>query len=158
MSQEDPAIQVINLVKRYTGQAGSLLGGYQIRNIISTLRGNQERNVVALDGLNFSVSHGQIFGLLGPNGAGKTTLIKILSTLVLPDSGQALVDGVDVVKRPATALRKLQTVLSESVGFERRLTGRQNLEFYVRFVWNSKKNSETENRRIAIIFPYDREG
>ena len=73
---------------------------------------------------------GGVFGLLGPNGAGKTTLIKILSTLVLPDSGHALVGGIDVVQRPRASLRILQTVLSQNAGFEVRLSGRQNLEFY----------------------------
>ncbi|MDG6994393.1 MAG: ABC transporter ATP-binding protein [Nitrososphaerota archaeon] len=130
MPQDIPAVQVTNLVKRYSGKAGTLLGGYQIKGLISMIRGNQERNVTALDGVSFSVSRGQVFGLLGPNGAGKTTLIKILSTLILPDSGQALVDGIDVVKNPTASLKRLQSVLSEYGGFERRLTGRQNLEFF----------------------------
>jgi ABC-2 type transport system ATP-binding protein len=86
--------------------------------------------MTALDKVNFSIPPGAVFGLLGPNGAGKTTLIKILSTLVLPDSGQALVSGTDVVKYPRVALKKLQAVLAEGWGFERRLSGRQNLQFY----------------------------
>ncbi len=94
------------------------------------LRGKKSRTVTALDKVSFTISPGEVFGLLGPNGAGKTTLIKILSTLVLPDSGQALVFGIDVVKYPRTVLRKLQAVLAEGWGFERRLSGRQNLEFY----------------------------
>jgi ABC-type multidrug transport system ATPase subunit len=54
----------------------------------------------ALDGLSFEVQRGEIFGLLGPNGAGKTTAVRILTTLLRPDGGQALVDGFDVMRQP----------------------------------------------------------
>jgi ABC-2 type transport system ATP-binding protein len=58
----------------------------------------RREDVVALDGVDLSVHAGQVYGVLGPNGAGKTTLIKILVTLLLPTSGQAFVDGCDVVR------------------------------------------------------------
>jgi ABC-2 type transport system ATP-binding protein len=80
--------------------------------------------------VNLHVPKGGIFGLLGPNGAGKTTIIKILSTLVLPDSGKACVEGIDVVKQPEAALKNLQTVLAGNEGFTLRLSGRNNLEFF----------------------------
>ena len=96
---------------------------------IGKLTGRGEGKFTALDGVNLEVQEGDVFGLLGPNGAGKTTLIKTLSTLVLPDSGSALVYGVDVVKNPRAALKKVQSVMAGNTGFDVRLTGRQNLEF-----------------------------
>lgn len=127
--ESGPAISLTNLTKFYrtdTKVASSL----QVRRLLKTLIGGGPARTKALDNVTFDVPAGSVFGLLGPNGAGKTTLVKILSTLVLPDSGMARVRGIDVTKHPHKTLRHLQTVLSEGFGFERRLTGRQNLEFY----------------------------
>lgn len=60
----------------------------------------------AVDSISFTVQEGEIFGLLGPNGAGKSTTIKMLTTLLPPTSGRALVAGYDVAKQP-TAVRRL---------------------------------------------------
>jgi len=125
-----PAVQVIGIEKRFDSKVRTITSAVEFRNYMDVLRGRKPRTVRALDGVSFNIAPGEVFGLLGPNGAGKTTLIKILSTLVLPDAGQALIYGTDVVKNPGLVLKKLQTVLSEHFGFERRLTGRQNLEFY----------------------------
>ena len=56
-------------------------------------------NVMALSDVSFSVDKGELFGLIGPDGAGKTTLFRILCTLLLPDAGEATVDGLDVVRQ-----------------------------------------------------------
>lgn len=72
--------------------------------------GNNNGRLVALDSACVKIHQGELFGLLGPNGAGKTTLIKILSTLLLPTSGTALVDGIDVVKYPEKVRRKINMV------------------------------------------------
>lgn len=130
MKESGKAIEVDRLSKTYSGARADLRSSTQLLKFFSVLKGDSRRDVLALNQVNLTVRQGEIFGLLGPNGAGKTTLIKILSTLVLPDSGRALVNGVDVVKHPRRTVRMLQSVLAEGIGFERRLTGRQNLLFY----------------------------
>jgi ABC-2 type transport system ATP-binding protein len=66
--------------------------------------------LIALDDVDLQIREGELFGLLGPNGAGKTTLIKILSTLLLPTSGVALVDGLDVDKDPERIRERINMV------------------------------------------------
>ncbi len=86
--------------------------------------------VTALDGADFAVEPGRCVCLLGPNGAGKTTLIKVLTTLVLPDGGEAFVNGRDVRREGAAIRREVGLAVSEDRSFYWRLTGRENLEFF----------------------------
>lgn len=91
----------------------------------------KEKNLVhALKGISFSVERGEVFGLLGPNGAGKTTTVKILSTLLLPDSGRAYVMGYDVVREPEEVRKRIGVSLSVERGFFWKLTGRENLKYF----------------------------
>ena len=80
----------------------------------------------ALAGVDFSVSAGTLLGLLGPNGAGKTTAVRVLTTLAVPDSGRAMVAGIDVVRHPAQVRRRIG-VAAQDATLDRLLTGRQNL-------------------------------
>jgi ABC-2 type transport system ATP-binding protein len=82
--------------------------------------------VKAVDGVNLEVAKGEIFGFLGPNGAGKTTVLRILTTLLVQDSGQALVGGFDVKKEPEQVRRHIGYV-SQIGGVDRPATGRENL-------------------------------
>ena len=92
---------------------------------------NRERKVVeALKGVSFRIYRGEVFGLLGPNGAGKTTTVKILSTLLLPDSGVATVLGYDVVKEAVEVRRRIGVSLTVEKGFFWKLTGRENLMYF----------------------------
>ena len=88
-------------------------------------------HVEALRGVDLHVKTGEIFGLLGPNGAGKTTLVKILSCLVLPDRGRALIGGCDV-RHENKVKPQLGLVHSDERSFYWRLTGRDNLRFFAR--------------------------
>jgi len=80
----------------------------------------------ALKGISFDVAAGEIFGLLGPNGSGKTTLFRILSTLMLPTSGRALVSGFDSTKQ-ADEVRRRIGVVFQSQSVDVKLTAAENL-------------------------------
>jgi ABC-type multidrug transport system, ATPase component len=108
------------LVKRFVTREGGLLW-----------RG-RKRVVEALRGVSFEARRGEIFGLLGPNGAGKTTTIKILSTLLLPDAGEAWVNGYDVVREPDKVRESIGVSLYSDRGFYWKLTGRENLMYFAR--------------------------
>jgi ABC-2 type transport system ATP-binding protein len=84
-------------------------------------------DVHALRGIDLSVPHGTVLGVLGPNGAGKTTAVRILTTLLRPDGGRALVEGHDVV-REAAAVRRSIGLSGQSAAIQEELTGRENLE------------------------------
>jgi ABC-2 type transport system ATP-binding protein len=83
-------------------------------------------DVVALDGIDFQVPAGTVFGLLGPNGAGKTTAIRILTTILAPDGGRAEVLGLDVV-RQADQVRQRIGLAGQYAAVDPNLTGRENL-------------------------------
>ena len=85
----------------------------------------------AVDGVSFEARDGEITGLLGPNGAGKTTILRVLYTLMQPDAGNVLVDGVDPGVRPSDVRRNLG-VLPDARGVYKRLTARENIEYFGR--------------------------
>jgi sodium transport system ATP-binding protein len=87
--------------------------------------------VKAVDGVSFTAANGQITGLLGPNGAGKTTSLRMLYTLMKPDSGQVLVDGIDANVDPQAVRRRLG-VLPDSRGLYKRLSSRENIRYFGR--------------------------
>ncbi len=115
---ESEVVVAENLVKRYET--------FLRKGIIK-----RERKIVeALRGVSFTIRRGEVFGLLGPNGAGKTTTVKILSTLLLPDSGRATVLGYDVVKEATEVRKRIGVSLSVEKGFFWKLTGRENLTYF----------------------------
>ena len=104
----------------------------EVENLVKVYQPRRRPPVRAVDGMNFEVGRGQIFGLLGPNGAGKTTIIRILATLLQPTSGRARILGYDVVDRPLEVRRRISVVLQESA-VEMFLTVRDNLLTFARF-------------------------
>jgi ABC-2 type transport system ATP-binding protein len=111
-----PAIEVTGLRKTYS-------------NVRGTFRRTKVQNV-GLAGIDLAIKPGELFGLLGPNGAGKTTTVKILTTLLLPDSGKAQVLGLDVVSQTNAVRRRIGFVFGGERGLYWRLSGINNLRYF----------------------------
>ncbi|MQP76146.1 ATP-binding cassette domain-containing protein [Stenotrophomonas sp. MYb238] len=92
-------------------------------------KGRDKTPVIAVDEVGFTAHDSQITGLLGPNGAGKTTTLRMLYTLMTPETGKVLVDGVDAAADPDTVRRSLG-VLPDARGVYKRLTARENIEYF----------------------------
>jgi ABC-2 type transport system ATP-binding protein len=126
-------VEVQNLVKEYT-----------------------QGNVTAVDDVSFAIREGEIFSLLGPNGAGKTTTISMLSCLLKPSSGDALVAGHSIVRDPM-AVRHLIGVVPQEIALYDKLTGRQNLDFWGRmYGMNGRELKQRIDEVLAQIGLLDR--
>lgn len=101
----------------------------EVNSLRKSFKTNDGKTIVAVDNVDLSISKGEIFSLLGPNGAGKTTTISMISGLVEPDSGDAIIGGHSVTKSPIDA-KKLMGYIPQEIALYQRLTARQNLEFF----------------------------
>jgi ABC-2 type transport system ATP-binding protein len=108
-------------------------------------------DVPAVDRLNLTVHAGEIFGLLGPNGAGKTTTAGMLTTRVIPTSGQAIVGGIDVVAHPALAKQALGVVTQQNT-LDRSLNVWENLYYHGRYFGMSHKASRAAADSLLAKF------
>ncbi len=104
--------------------------------------------VKALDGLSLKVEQGSVFGLLGPNGAGKTTTVRVLTTLLTPDSGSAFVSGVDVINDPVHA-REIMGLSGQNATVDENLTGVENLVMLGRLFRLPRK--EANEKAIELL-------
>ena len=109
-------------------------------------------DTVALAGVDLAVPRGAIFGLLGPNGAGKTTAVRVLTTLLHPDGGQAFIDGVDVVADPH-GVRERIGLTGQYAAVEERLTGRENMDFVGRLFHLPR--AEVRSRTAELLERFD---
>jgi sodium transport system ATP-binding protein len=104
--------------------------------------------VRAVEGVSFTARDGEITGLLGPNGAGKTTTLRMLYTLMRPDAGRVLVDGIDSVADPL-AVRKRLGVLPDARGLYKHLSARENIDYFAQL--QGVPADAATQRREALI-------
>ncbi|MFZ8850282.1 MAG: ABC transporter ATP-binding protein [Thermoproteota archaeon] len=128
-------------------------------NLVKTFKSKERKGlfksnikiIKALDKVSFKIYQGEIFSLVGPNGAGKTTTIKILSTLLIPDEGEAFVNGFDVLKQPNKVRESIGLILAPDKGFYVRLTGIENLVYYGRLYGLSKSEALKRAEKLVEI-------
>jgi ABC-2 type transport system ATP-binding protein len=107
--------------------------------------------VRALDGVDLDVPEGTVLGLLGPNGAGKTTAVRVLTTLLRPDSGKAVVAGIDVLKHPNEVRRSIG-LSGQFAAVDEYLTGRENLQMVGQLYQMSAKEAKVRAAELLDRF------
>ena len=108
-------------------------------------------SVEALCGVDLAVERATVLGVLGPNGAGKTTAVRILTTLLKPDSGRALIDGIDVVADPRRARSRIG-LTGQYAAVDERLTGEENLEHVGRLFHQSRREARSRAGELLERF------
>ena len=111
-------------------------------------KGKNAAPVIAVDDVSLIARDGQITGLLGPNGAGKTTTMRMLYTLMQPETGRVLVDGIDTTG-DAAAVRRALGVLPDARGVYKRLTARENIRYFGELHGISRAEIDARTARLA---------
>lgn len=129
MNEQEPAVVAEDLQKRYGDN-------------------------VALAGVSFEIPRASVLGVLGPNGAGKTTAVRILTTLLRPDGGRALIDGIDVVAQPRLARARIG-LTGQYAAVDERLNGIENLVLVGRLFHMTKQVARERGRELLERFSLD---
>ncbi|MHA1686738.1 MAG: ATP-binding cassette domain-containing protein [Candidatus Heimdallarchaeaceae archaeon] len=111
----------------------------------------EKKTTQALRNINLHINEGEVFGLLGPNGAGKTTLTKIISTLIIPDSGTVTVNGYDIIREEKKARASIGLVTGGERSLYWKLTPIENLVFFGRMYFLSKSEAQTRAQYLIEI-------
>jgi ABC-2 type transport system ATP-binding protein len=126
------------------------MAAVEVRGLTKTF-GSREKQVRALDDLDLEVSPGTVLGLLGPNGAGKTTTVRVLTTLLKPDAGEARVLGHDVTAEPGL-VRRMIGLSGQYSAVDENLTGRENLWMFGRLYGLDSKASAARADELLEMF------
>ena len=126
------------------------MAAVEVRGLTKTF-GSRNKQVRALDGLDLEVSPGTVLGLLGPNGAGKTTTVRVLTTLLKPDAGEARVLGHDVTAEPGL-VRRMIGLSGQYSAVDENLTGRENLWMFGRLYGLDSKASSARAEELLELF------
>jgi ABC-2 type transport system ATP-binding protein len=119
-----------------------------VEGLVKTYRGTRKTPAVeAVRGVSFEVAPGEFFGLLGPNGAGKSTTLGCITTLVRPTAGRVAVDGLDVMRQPTEAKRRI-AVVPQMRNLDRDLTVREVLTFHAAYFGLPKAERESRADRL----------
>ncbi len=112
-----------------------------------------KEKIIAVDHVNLKIKRGEFFGLLGPNGAGKTTFTKMIATLLIPDEGEAWVDGFSILKEPIEVRKRIGWMMGETGGraLYWRLSGLDNLRFFAKLLNVPKDLAE---KRIKVFLKF----
>ena len=119
-------------------------------NLVKTYQAGK-KTVTALNNLSLEIPQGTVQALLGPNGAGKTTTVKVLTTLITPDSGSASINGVDVGAHPED-IRRMIGVSGQYAAVDENLTGFENLDMVGRLYHLSPAQSKARARELIEMF------
>jgi len=122
----------------------------EIIKLKKSFRGGKNGPVEAVKGVDLTVEPGEIFGFLGPNGAGKTTCLRMLTTLLPIDSGEAVIDGISVKRQPGEVRRHIGYV-GQMGGADLEATGRENLMLSGRLYGMSKRDAAEQTERLADL-------
>lgn len=107
---------------------------------------------VAVDNVYFQVERGEVVALLGANGAGKTTIMRIISTLMKPDSGTVTVNGYDIGENPERVRKEIAILFGGEVGLYEKLTGRENIRYFAGLYGMDKKDIEGRVDELSQSF------
>jgi len=116
----------------------------------------KKRRIVALEKVTFGIGKNEIFGIVGPNGSGKSTLVRILSTLLIPDSGSAYVFGYDVV-REYSKIRRLINRVSVDAAFFKGISAWENLRYAARLYGMGRKEAKEKTLEILAQLGFSEE-
>jgi ABC-2 type transport system ATP-binding protein len=131
--------------------SNNMIETHDLRKTFVSKKRGKSSIVEAVKGIDFSVSTGEIFGLLGPNGAGKTTTMRMLSTLLSPTSGTALIGGLDLSENQKE-IRKTIGYVSQVGGMQRESTGRENLLLQAKLYGMHKEEAiERVNELVRLL-------